>query len=139
MRSNRMPLSGFSGVRAVSSRLYKAYTDIKFLRLYTCGHKTMEAAIEQHIVLVELRHALHAAAVASDQKFWHCTESVRRVCERTLEDFGTSEQELGLRVFVSLRAEEWLGRDTHITSPVMMLSEALEVQSRILQARQTSW
>merc|ERR1712178_197148 len=37
------------------------------------------------------------------------------------------------------RAEEWLGRDVHITSPVMVLADALKLQSRILKARQTSW
>lgn len=32
-----------------------------------------------------------------------------------------------------------LGRQVHITSPVMSLSRALEVHSRILLARRTSW
>merc|ERR1712054_566075 len=98
----------------------------------------MGAAVEQHVVLVGLRHALQAEA-GIDPDFWHYTEKVRQICGSTLQDFGTSEQELRLRVFVSLRAEEWLGRDVHITSPVMVLADALKLQSRILKARQTSW
>lgn len=137
-RRGRVPLSGFSGVRAVSTRQYKAHMDIKALRLYTRGQCSMEAAIEQHIILVQLRHALQAASVGIPE-FWHCTEDIKRVCTSTFTSLGTSEHKLGLCVFVSLRAEEWLGRDFHITSSVMCISEALEVHSRVLRARRVSW
>jgi len=137
-RKGRVPLSGFSGVRAVSTRQYKAHMDIKALRLYTRGQCSMEAAMEQHIILVQLRNALQAASVGIPE-FWHCIEDIKRVCTSTFSSLGTSEHKLGLCVFVSLRAEEWLGRDFHITSPVMRISDALEVHSRVLRARRVSW
>jgi hypothetical protein len=62
-----------------------------------------------------------------------------RLCTDVLNSQGTSEDDLGLSVIVSLRADRWLGRGQHITSPMMSLAEALQVQSRIFKARSISW
>lgn len=137
-RSGKTPLSGFSGVRAISTKQYKAYMDIKALRFYTRGYTTMEAAIDAHIILVHLRHALQSEIIASSGA-WDRVADLKRICIDALASFGASEHELGLRIFVSLRADQWLGRGHHITSPIMCLSEALEVHARVLRARGTSW
>lgn len=134
----RLPSSGFSGVRAVTSMQYKAYMDIKILRVYTRGQRTMEAAVDNHIVLMHLRNALQVAS-SRNPEIWHHVDDLKHICTTILERFGTSEENLGIRAFVSLRAEELLGRDVHITSPVASLSSSLEMHSRILCASQTSW
>jgi hypothetical protein len=62
-----------------------------------------------------------------------------RLCTDMLSSQGTSEDDLGLSVIVSLRADRWLGRGQHIISPMTSLAEALQVQARILSARNISW
>merc|ERR1711904_734397 len=52
---------------------------------------------------------------------------------------GVSEHSVGISAIVSLRADHWLGRRHHITSPMMCLAEALEAHAKVLHARSSSW
>lgn len=130
--------SKLSGVRALSSNHFKAYMNIKALRMYTAGCQTLQRAVEQHTMLTRVRQALQAASVESSG-FWESGPNVAKVFSEALDGLGTSAVQLGLHVFVSLRAEEWLGRSVHITSAVMPLWQALEVHAKMLVARRTSW
>jgi len=137
-RSHQLPTSGFTGVRALAASQYKAYVDIKALRMYTRATSTIEDSVDLQIVLVQIRHALRAAA-AVDSNAWYQPEKLYIICKRVLLSNDTSETQLGLSAIVSLRANQWLGRQCHITSPVLSLAAAFEVQSRLLSARQSSW
>lgn len=135
---NCSPSSRLCGIRALSSNHYKAYMNIKALRMYTAGCQTLQEAVEQHTMLTRVRQALQSASVESSG-FWESGPHVAKVCSQALDGLGTSAVELGLHVFVSLRAEEWLGRSVHITTAVMPLQKALETHARLLVARRTSW
>lgn len=126
------------GVRAVSTRKYKAHIDMKALRIYTRAYPKKELAIQSQAALVRLRNALVAAS-ALDPEVWDRPEDVCRMFRDVLHACGTSPEKLGLAVYVSLRADRWLGRRLHITMPVMPLQDALELHSRLLRARDTSW
>lgn len=139
--NDRAPLSGFSGIRATSGSHYKAYMDIKALRLYTRSHSLIEDAIDQHIALVSLRHALREAS-RNDPEIWDTSDGSLRIyslCKDVFKSHGISEDDLGLSAIVSLRADRWLGRGQHITSSMMPLAEALLAHARLLHARNVSW
>jgi curved DNA-binding protein CbpA len=138
---DRAPLSGFSGIRATSGSHYKAYMDIKALRVYTRSHSLIEDAIDQHIALVSLRHALREAS-RNDPEIWDTSDGSLRIysiCKDVFKAHGTSEDDLGLSAIVSLRADRWLGRGQHVTSSMMPLAEALRAHARLLNARNVSW
>lgn len=134
----RLPLSGFAGVRATTSTKYKAYMDIKALRMYTGGQPTIADAIHKQAVLSQVRIALQEAS-SSDGKFWNNADKVCNIFRAVFAANGMSEQSMDLKVFVSLRADHWLGRKHHITSPLMPLEKAACLHARMLKARDTSW
>lgn len=134
----RHPGHAMTGIRRVGAGSYRACIDIKALRMYASAQSNIEGAMEQHKILVQMRQRL-AEADAFDFNFWHRAEDVYKMCLDILDSNATSEGKLGLCVFVSLRADRWLGRRYHITSPVLPLSKALTVHSHLLRARQTSW
>merc|ERR1712070_442379 len=55
------------------------------------------------------------------------------------QEMGTSETDLGLRAFVHIRAQSWLGQSVQITSASTTLCAALDAHARLLRARATSW
>merc|ERR1712176_1220080 len=59
--------------------------------------------------------------------------------EEELAKSGSSQNELGMRVYVEMRAPEWIANNYHITSPVVPLAEAISLRARLLHARSTSW
>merc|ERR1719310_765600 len=70
---------------------------------------------------------------------WDKPEELNQLCREVLLKNGTSEEELGLSVYIRLRAPQWLGTCGDIASPVMALGDALRLQSRLLRAKHTSW
>merc|ERR1719389_1002538 len=66
-------------------------------------------------------------------------EQFASVCKNILVANGTSESELGIKAFVSMQVRPWLGSKCFIISPVMELTEALELQACLLRARRMSW
>uniref|UniRef100_A0A7S4R4M8 Uncharacterized protein n=1 Tax=Alexandrium monilatum TaxID=311494 RepID=A0A7S4R4M8_9DINO len=127
-----------AGVRAVSSLKYKAHVDVKALRIYTRAYARRELALQSQEALWRLRSALVAASTL-DSEFWDRPEEVCQRFREVLCACGTSPEKLGLAVYVSLRADRWLGRRFHITTPVLPLLDALRLHSRLLRARDLSW
>jgi len=104
------------------------------LRLYTREQYTLEGALEHQIILVALKQAL---AVESD--VWCDPSKVLHLCRAVLRTYETSEEDLGLRAWVHMRARQWLGPCFRIGSMVSDFENALLVRSRLLRAKATSW
>jgi len=118
--------------------MYKAHVHMKALRFYTRGHADLEVALERQMVLVELRQALSAASI--DAPFlWEDAARTYEICSAVLRANATSEHDIGLSAYIYLRAGHHLVQSCTIISPVMPLKEVLELHSRLLRARRTSW
>jgi hypothetical protein len=114
---------------------YQAQLRIRHLRMETRAQADVDSAISFQMVLVHIRHALEAAG----DEAWKDPTYFCQVFRSVLESTGISQEELGLRVFIFMRAEEWIGRFATITSPMMSLTDAVAAHSRLSLARQTSW
>lgn len=114
-----------------------AQLDIEHLRVYTRWGQ-LEAAIEHQLVLVKVRDRIVTASDA-DNDVWSKPEEISQIFEGVLSEQGTSMKEFGLSMYVEMRAPEWVDSSHHITSPVVSLAEAVDLRSRLLLARSTSW
>lgn len=119
---------------------YKAHIRIRTLRLYTRSQTDAAMAIENHILLAQIRRAMHESA-RERPEIWECPDTMCDIVRAIIavNDAMGSEEDIGLSVFVSFRAAKWLGKNVTITSPVLDLHAALVLNSRLLCARQTSW
>jgi len=118
---------------------YKAHLHIKSIRMYTNSHPTIEMAIDHQIILMQIRVAWMAVWQLNANTWMERPDEFAAVCKNILTVNGTSESELGLKAFVSIQARPWLGKNCFIISPVLELSEALELQGKLLRARLLSW
>jgi len=114
---------------------YQAQLRIRHLRMYTCAQADFDIAVSHQMTLVRARQAIDAAG----ESIWNNPHDFCEIFSQALRSAGTSQEELGLSVFVFMRADEWVGRCATITSPVMSLGDALVVHTKLLIARQTSW
>jgi curved DNA-binding protein CbpA len=114
---------------------YQAQLRIRNLRMYTHCHADLDRAISQQMVLIQARQAISAAS----EDIWNQPQEFSSIFDQALTRAETSRSELGLSVFIFMRADEWISRCTTITSPVMTLETAVAAHSRLHQARQTSW
>jgi curved DNA-binding protein CbpA len=114
-----------------------AQLDIEHLRIYTRWAQ-LEAAIEHQLVLVKFRDQIVKASDA-DKDIWSKPEEIQQIFEGVLSEQGISMNGFGLSVYVEMRAPEWVDSSHRITSPVVSLTEAVDLRLRILHARSTSW
>lgn len=121
---------GTSGTRS------NAQLDIEYLRIYT-RLVDLESAIEQQLLLAKVRERMIVAS--ADKEFWNRSQNVCHIFGSVLAEHNTSIDELGLSVYVEMRAPEWIANSHRITSPVTTLEEAVTLRSRFLHARSTSW
>jgi len=135
--ASRFPGTPSAAVKQAHGK-YHAQMHVKALRFYTRGHAELEVALEHQMVLVHLRQALAAASAASSD-FWEEPSRIYRLCLDVLQANNTSEQQLGLATYVYMRAGQWLPQKCTIISPVLALADAIELHSRLLRARGTSW
>lgn len=134
------PLPAQSGVQVMRSSVgirYRAHLVIKGLRLYT-NTSSHIAAMEHHIVFVQMRDAL-AAETAKDLSIWTNPHTLLGILDCVLAENNTSAARIGLHVFVYMRGTPWLNKDTFIVSAVMQLHDAVPVYARLLHAQCTSW
>merc|ERR1712176_1220898 len=122
---------------STSGNKSKAQLDIEHLRFYT-RWTSLEAAVEQQLVLANVQNRL-AAASDADKEFWSKPRDVLRIFEDVLAQHGTCMSEFSLSVYVEMRAPEWVANCHHITSPILPLEEAVALRLRLLHARSTSW
>lgn len=116
---------------------YVAHLDIEFLRLYARTRSELVVAEADQRVLTRCRDAINARV---EPTTWNDDPvAVWRIFEATLAEQGTSQNDLGLGVFVQLRAQQYLPRKYCVTSPAMSFQEALELRLRLLVARRESW
>lgn len=116
---------------------YRTQLVIKGLRMYTLA-KRYEVAIEQHIILVQMRDAL-AFENRRDPSLWTKPQKLYGLLVAVLDKHGTSEQDIHLHTFVYMRAAPWLHATTVVSSPTMQLSEAILVYTQLLRAQRVSW
>lgn len=117
---------------------YQAQMHMKALRLYAPPQESLNSAIEHQIQLSRLRYVI-AAGEKADPGIWSDAKKVYHVCQTVLGEMGTSENDFGLRAFVHIRAQRWLGQRVQITSSSTVLSAALDTHARLLMARAASW
>jgi len=134
------PLPAQSGVRVTKSSVgtrYRAHLVIKGLRLYT-NTSSHAAAIEHHIIFVQMREAL-AAESGKDPCIWTHPEKLLGIFNGILADNSTSAIMIDLHVFVYMRGTPFLDKNTYIISPTMQLDQAVPLYARLLRAQCTSW
>lgn len=92
--------------------------------------------MEPQRILTRLRAVLFELE-ASRPEDWH--DCAAHSCEKVLNELGASEEALGLRAWVQLRAHRHLGQQIRIASPAGSLRDIFGVHKRLLRARATSW
>lgn len=127
--------TGIRTLQHIHKTSYQVQLRIRHLRMETKAQADFETAISVQMVLVRVRHAIEAAG----EVVWCDPNRFCKVFTDVLKNAGTTQEDLGLSVFIFMRAEEWIGRFATITSPVMSLEDAVATHSRLLVARQTSW
>lgn len=135
------PQSNATSIRTCSRArrtLYQAQMHVKALRLYTRPQDSLDSAIQHQIQLSHLRYAM-AAEEKADPNVWFDAKKMHQTCENVFKDMATSETDLGLRAFVHIRAQSWLGQSVQITSASTTLCASLDAHSRLLVARADSW
>jgi hypothetical protein len=118
---------------------YKAHLHIKSLRIYAKSHTAIDAAINDQLVLMQIRLAWMAAWQADAAIWEEHPEYFASLCNDVLVANKTSQSEMGIKAFVSMQVRPWLGNKCFIISHVMELTEALELQAKLCRARRTSW
>lgn len=118
--------------------MYQAQMNVKALRLYARPQESLDLAIAHQIQLSHLRYAI-AAEEKADPNIWLDVTRMYQICQSVFQEMGTSEIALGLRAFVHIRAQSWLGQSVQITSASTTLCAALDAHARLLTARATSW
>lgn len=134
------PLPAQSGIRIMKSSIgtrYRAHLVIKGLRLYT-NTSSHSAAIDHHIIFVQMRDAL-AAASSKDPCIWTSPDRLLAILNSVLARSNTSETIFDLHVFVYMRGTPWLDKNTYIVSPAMQLDQAVPLYGKLLRAQCTSW
>lgn len=122
-------------LKLVHKTTYQVQLRIRHLRMYTKAQDKIDIAIQHQMCLVEARHALES----SGECIWADPQEFNNVITDTLKRFGTSIEDLGLSVFISMKADDYICRPAAITSPVMGLQEAVTMHARLSKARKTSW
>lgn len=122
-------------IKGLHMTRYQAQLRINHLRMYTREVADIETAIKHQMIFVQFRHAIDAVG----ESVWTNPDQFCSIFRCILKNKGVSENQFGLRVFVCMRADEWIDRTKTINSPVMALADALRVRSQLLSARQTSW
>lgn len=118
---------------------YKAQLHIKSLRIYSKSRTIIDSAIDYQIILMQIRLAWMTAWRASADMWEQHPQRFASLLEGVIAANGTSGSEMGIKAFVSMQVRPWLGSKCFIISPVMELTEALELQACLLRARRMSW
>lgn len=134
----RPSMAGDANVRTLknaSGCAYQAQLRIGSLRMYTKAEATQSTAMRHLAVLAQLRREV----VAVGGGIWEQHGRFCQILAEVLRQHRTSEEALGLGVFVYMRADEWIDRSRAITTPVAGLPRALEMHSRLSRARRADW
>jgi len=126
------------GIKQTHGRGYFAQVDIALLRIYTRGRRCIDQAIDDQLIISQMREALFSEAEARAD-IWNDTDEICRIVGDVLAQNGSSEEELGLRMCVQMRAPQSIHRRHVLTSPFMPLAKALPLRARLVSARATSW
>lgn len=136
-----MPLRRDEGlwiVRGGRNLRYRARIYFNSLCVCAKGHFQREVVLEHCAILSHLRRVVFVAS-ACDAHLWDDDGGrVLACCRAALAESGTSEEVLGLRAFVSLRATQYLGTKVIVT-PAASLADALAMRARLVAARSASW
>jgi len=122
-------------LKFVHKTTYQVQLRIRSLRMYTKAQDKLDIAIQHQMCLVEAREQI----LSSGESIWADPQQFKNVITDTLKGFGTSIEDLGLSVFISMKADDYVCRPSSITSPVMGLLEAVSMHARLLKARKSSW
>lgn len=128
------PSRGVWMVRGVAEETrYKARVNFHSLCLYGRWQAKVETAIEHQIALVQMRSAVLAESMV-DVDLWRNSTKVSQLCQTILADCRVSEEELGLRAYVTMRAF-----GCRMESSALPIGQAWALRAELVQARETSW
>merc|ERR1712232_1020743 len=99
----QMIKSGHAGVHKLG-KLYRAFVAVANLEIYSRGCTRVEEAIEDHMILVQLRHVIAQALAAGKDE-----NELQKLCRNPLTMNNPSQEKIQLCVKVRVRASEWLG------------------------------
>mmetsp|Transcript_73012 Transcript_73012/g.136363 ORF Transcript_73012/g.136363 Transcript_73012/m.136363 type:complete len:410 (-) Transcript_73012:30-1259(-) len=120
-------------IRGPKGLRYTAQLDVEYLRIYT-RQLELAQAVDAQLALEDINDQLRAS-----EGIWNEPSLILELFQRNLKQAGLSAEEIGLSVFVQMRAAEWLGNSYTITSPVMPLLDAVSLRLRLHEARKNSW
>lgn len=122
-------------IHNIRGTTYKVQLRLQHLRMYTCAQTSIEAAARHRMIFARFRDVIESVG----ESVWDDPTRFCLLFQDTLKQHGTSEQEMGLGVFIYMRADQWIDRSRVITSPTLALADAVVVHSRLLRAQKMSW
>lgn len=125
----RAPSSGVTGVHKFG-RLYRGFAAVANMELVTRMQPCIDTAIEDQIVLVQLK-----GIILNHIEFPKMLLTKLQEC---LARNGTSEKKMQLRAKVRVRASHWMGTK-RVSSPLMRIAQAIALRSKLLHSRRISW
>lgn len=129
-----LPKSGAAGVHKLGA-MYRASISVANMELYARFRQTLAAALDDHIVLMQIRDCLAGVSNDLSQK---CIEDVVDICKDFCQKNSTSMEAIQLQAKVRVRASNLAGT-VRVSSAELPLAEALAVRARLLSSRQQSW
>lgn len=133
----RCPQSGVVGVHRIGA-FYRASVAVANLEIYSGLRPRVGIAIDEHIILMQLREAILLEIDTGSKHTQQLDENILKVCRECLAKNGTSEREIQLRAKVRVRATQWIG-SARISSPTLPFETAIRLRSRLLRSKQSSW
>lgn len=115
---------------------YQATAKFRGMCFYTREHPTEESAVEHQRILTRLLAVLSDLQVRNPEGWQDFAASA---CHAALSEFRTSEHDLGLRAWVQLRVDRYLGKNATISSGADSLHATFQAHKRLLRARALSW
>jgi len=122
-------------IQYAHQKSYQAQMRIRHLRMYTRIQTHFQTAISHQIVLIQMQLAINEAG----EQVWEDPVEFGNVFRKVLRVADTSQEELGLSVFIFMHADEWIRRPAVITSPVLNIETVVAIHERLLVARKISW
>lgn len=133
----RCPQSGVAGVHRIGTS-YRASIAVANLEIFSRVRPSVEAAIEDRIILVQIQDAIFLTMGTEATYTQHLDQTILEACRACLAEHNTSERDLQLRAKFRVRATQCFG-SMRISSPALSFEEAIRLRSKLFRSKQSSW
>lgn len=127
--------TGVRTIHGIKGTRYVAQLRLASLRFYTLGQSSVEVASRYCTIFARFRSAVDSAG----DDIWDSPTKFCLLFENMVKHHNVCEQDMGLSVFIYMRADEWIDRAQAITSPTLSLADAVALHGRLFRARAESW